>query len=237
MKLLLLSNSTNAGEGYLSYPEAQVRDFLTDESRSLLFIPYAAVAFSYEEYEDKVKTRFNEWGFEITSIHHHSDPVKAVQEAGGIIVGGGNTFHLLHQLYKYHLLKPIKDRVIEGVPYIGWSAGSNITCPSIMTTNDMPIIEPKSFASLNLIPFQINPHYVDANPDGHAGETREQRIEEFLEVHPEMYVAGLREGTLFHIEDNLIHLHGPKPVRIFKKGIEPLELGTRDNYDFLLRTT
>lgn len=236
MKLLLLSNSTNAGEEYLIYPEDHIKTFLKDESRSLLFIPYAAVSFSYDEYEDKVKTRFNDWGYEITSIHKFNDPVKAIKNTKGIVVGGGNTFHLLFQLQKNKLLTPIVKAVGKGIPYIGWSAGSNITCPTIMTTNDMPVIEPKTFSALHLLPFQINPHYVDSNPHGHAGETREERINEFIEVHPDVYVAGLREGTGFHIENNIIHLVGKKSVRIFKKGIQPLELGTRDNFDFLLHS-
>lgn len=236
MKLLLLSNSTNAGEEYLVYAEKYIKDFLKNETRALLFIPYAAVSFGYDEYEDKVKTRFNDWGYEITSIHRYKDPVNAINNAGGIVVGGGNTFHLLHQLQKLHLLAPLSGMVKTGIPYIGWSAGSNVTCPTIMTTNDMPVIEPKNFNALQLIPFQINPHYVDTNPDGHAGETREERINEFIQVNPSVYVAGLREGTAFHIENNIIHLLGNKAVRIFKNGIQPLELGNRDNYDFLLHS-
>lgn len=237
MKLLLLSNSTNAGEEFLGYAGQHIKNFLTNESRSLLFIPYAAVSLSYDTYENKVKTKFNDLGYEITSIHRFHDPLKAVNEAQGIVVGGGNTFHLLYQLQKTNLLPTIYRMVKNNdKPYIGWSAGSNITCPTIMTTNDMPVIETKSFGALHLIPFQINPHYVDANPDGHAGETREERINEFIEVNPEVYVAGLREGTGFHIENNMLHLLGTKPVRIFKKGIQPLELGTRDNFDFLLHS-
>ena len=236
MKLLLLSNSTNAGEEYLAYPENYIKDFLKNETRNLLFIPYAAVSFSYEEYEDKVKTKFNDWGYEITSIHRYKDQINAIKNAGGIIVGGGNTFHLLYQLQTLKLLPHLSSLVKKGIPYIGWSAGSNITCPTIMTTNDMPVIEPKNFNALQLIPFQINPHYVDDNPDDHAGETREERINEFIQVNTSVYVAGLREGTAFHIENNIIHLLGNRPVRIFKNDIQPLELGNRDNFDFLLHS-
>lgn len=236
MKLLLLSNSTNAGEEFLGYSERHIKDFLKNEPRTLLFIPYAAVSISYDDYENKVKARFNDWGFEITSIHHSKEPQKAIKRASGIVVGGGNTFHLLFQLQKFKLLPIIRKRVEKGIPYIGWSAGSNIACPTIMTTNDMPVIEPKNFKATGMIHFQINPHYVDANPDGHAGETREERILEYTEKNPDMYVAGLREGTAFHIENNMIHLFGNKAARIFKKGIDPLELGTRDNFDFLLHS-
>jgi dipeptidase E len=237
MKLLLLSNSTNAGETFLEYADQYLKDFLANESRSLLFIPYAAVSVSFEAYEDKVKTRFNDLGFEITSIHRFNDPLKAVNEAKGIVVGGGNTFHLLYYLQRHNLL-PAISRMIKNndKPYIGWSAGSNITCPTIKTTNDMPVIEPESFNALNLISFQINPHYVDANPEGHAGETREERINEFIKVNNDVYVAGLREGCAFHIENNLIHLLGDKTVRVFKNEMSPLELGDKDNFDFLLHS-
>ncbi len=123
---------------------------------------------------------------------------------------------------------------MSGTPYIGWSAGSNMACPSLRTTNDMPIIEPESFSAFNLISFQINPHYLDANPDGHAGETREQRIMEFLEVNPNMYVAGLREGTMFLLEDAKLSLIGQRNLRIFRKGDKPFEKKAGDDLSFLL---
>ena len=121
------------------------------------------------------------------------------------------------------------------MPYIGWSAGSNVACPTIMTTNDMPVVEPDSFSSFNLIPFQINPHYLDANPAGHAGETREQRIEEFIEANPDVYVVGLREGTMLLAEKKKLNLIGPRPARIFRKGMAPKEVSTGDNLSFLLK--
>lgn len=221
MRLLLISNSTNAGEAYLQYPMPHIKDFLGEKPVKALFIPYAAVSFSYDEYEAKVKARFHEIGHDIISVHRCSDPVAAVAEAGAIVVGGGNTFHLLKEMRRNGLLAPIRERVQNGLPFIGWSAGSNVACPTIMTTNDMPICDPKGFDALNLVPFQINPHYLDAHPSGHAGETREQRILEFIEANPETYVLGLREGCMFRVEKAEMKLIGPASVRIFKKN-EPI---------------
>ena len=218
MRLLLISNSTNAGEAYLDYPKKYIRNFLGDKSVKVLFIPYAAVTFSYDEYEAKVANRYNEIGHEIISIHHFADPVEAVMEAEAIAVGGGNTWKLIDEIHKNKLINPVRQKVLSGTPYMGWSAGSNVACPTMMTTNDMPIVEPYSFKAFNLIPFQINPHYLDANPEGHAGETREQRILEFIEANPDIPVLGLRESTLLLVEDEKVKLIGPRNARIFKKG-------------------
>lgn len=235
MRLLLISNSTNAGEQYLEYPKQRIKEFLGDKHVKALFIPYAAVTFSFDDYESKVRERFREIGHDIISIHHYSNPVTAVEKASAIVVGGGNTWMLLKLLRKNKLIDPVRRKVISGIPYIGWSAGSNVACPTIRTTNDMPVTEPSSFRAFNLIPFQINPHYLDSNPAGHAGETREQRIEEFIEVNPEVWVAGLREGTMFLIEEEKIKLTGPRKARIFKKNHSPLELGENDDFSFLLK--
>ncbi len=234
MRLLLISNSTMAGEAYLDYPKENIRTFLGSKPIKALFIPFAGVTFSFDEYEKKVKDRFNEIGHDIVSIHHFEDPVVAVKNAEAIIVGGGNTFNLAKMLQEQGLIDAIRTRVKEGVPYIGWSAGSNMACPSIRTTNDMPIVEPLSFDVLNLIPFQINPHFLDAHPDGHGGETREDRIMEFLELNKEMYVAGLREGCMFWIEGEKLSLIGDRTCRIFKHNQAPKELKTGDDFSFLL---
>ncbi len=235
MKLLLISNSTMAGESYLAYPKQQIDDFLGERPVNALFIPYAAVTFSFNDYELKVSERFNEINHTVTGIHHFDDPVKAVEEAEAIVVGGGNTWQLTRMLHDHHLMEVIRERVKEGVPYIGWSAGSNVACPTLRTTNDMPIIDPHGFDTLGLVPFQINPHYLDANPQGHAGETRQQRIEEFIEVNPGVYVAGLREGGMFRLESDTLKLIGTKPVRIFRKGLKPMELTANDDLNFLLK--
>ncbi len=242
-RLLLISNSTNYGEEYLAWPRTQITDFLTSTGvKRILFIPYAGVGLSkesiessYDAYEEKVAGVFKELGFELYSIHKENDPVKAVFEAESIAVGGGNTFHLVYMMHKTDIMKAIREKALEGTPYMGWSAGSNIACPSLKTTNDMPIIEPESFDCLNLIPFQINPHYLDANPEGHGGETRQQRIEEFLVVNREIIVAGLREATSFLIEGNSIKLIGKRPLRVFQFDQKPKEFAPGEDINFLLK--
>jgi dipeptidase E len=234
MRLLLISNSTNAGEAFLDYPKKNIQSFLGTKEVKALFIPYAAVTFSYDDYEKKVKERFKETGHDIVSIHRFSDPLRAVAEASAIVVGGGNTWMLLKCLQKNGLINAIREKVISGTPYIGWSAGSNVACPTIRTTNDMPVTEPLDFKAFNLIPFQINPHYLDANPAGHAGETREQRILEFIEANPGIYVAGLREGTMFLLENENLSLIGPRNARIFLRGADPVEVTPGRDIGFLL---
>ncbi len=235
MNLLLISNSTNAGEEYLSHCIGNIKNFLGDEKKTVLFVPYAAVTFSYDVYEQKVKEKFNAIGHDVVSIHHSKNPVEAVQNAEAIVVGGGNTFALVKKMQDLGLIDEIRNKVLAETPYIGWSAGSNVACPSIRTTNDMPIVEPKSFNVLNLVSFQINPHYLDAHPDGHAGETREMRIEEFLVMNPDIFVVGLREGTMLLIENNSIKLIGSRNARIFKQGKTPLELSNTDDFSFLMK--
>ena len=235
MRLLLISNSTNPGEKYLDYPKNNIKKFLGNSPVTALFIPYAAVTFSYDDYEKKVSERFREIGHDIISIHRFSDPVKAVTEAKVIVVGGGNTWKLLKLIRDNNLVDVVREKVLAGTPYIGWSAGSNVACPTIRTTNDMPVTEPDSFSSFNLVPFQINPHYLDANPAGHAGETREQRIEEFIEINPLVYVLGLRESTMLLVENKTMRLVGPRNARIFLKGTLPVELSPKDDLTFLLK--
>lgn len=238
MRLLLISNSTNAGEAYLEYPKQNIADFLSASAQKIetvLFIPYAAVTFGYDEYQAKVAARFAEFDVKVDSVHHHGNPVEAVRKAQAIVVGGGNTFQLTKMIQDQELYESICEAVIErGVPYIGWSAGSNMGCPTICTTNDMPIVEPQSFKALNLFPFQLNPHYLDAHPDGHAGETREMRIEEYLATNKDMNVVGLREGCMLLVEDEKMSLIGSRPLRVFHYGEEPRELTSADDLSFLL---
>jgi len=230
MRLLLISNSTNAGEAYLDYPKYQIRDFLGEQPVESVFIPYAGVTISFNDYEARVKERFEEVGHHITSIHQFPDPVKAILEAGAIVVGGGNTFQLIKMIQDNGLINPVREKVLSGTPYVGWSAGSNMTCPTIRTTNDMPILEPESFNAFNLVPFQINPHYTDKNPPGHAGETREDRIMEYLAANQGDTVLGLREGCMFRVEGKSMSLIGKNPVRLFRYNETPKELGKK--YDF-----
>lgn len=222
------------GEAYLDYPKHEIKKFLGDQPLIALFIPYAAVTFSFDVYEQKVAERFGELGFQVKSIHHFNDPVQAVKDSEVIVVGGGNTWQLVRMMHDNQLMEVIREKVINGTPYIGWSAGSNVACPTLRTTNDMPIIDPHGFETTGLVPFQINPHYLDANPEGHGGETREQRIEEFLKINPDLYVVGLREGTMLLVEDQQMHLIGKRSARIFRKGTIPIELSSKDDFSFLL---
>lgn len=235
MRLLLISNSTNAGEEYLSWPIQNILQFIGTAKVNILFIPYAGITVSFDNYTQRVNDRFKEIGHQVKSVHLYDNPRKAVRDADIIITGGGNTWQLLSMLQKNKLLPLIREKVISGTPYIGWSAGSNICCPTIMTTNDMPVVQPEGFSSLNLVPFQINPHYLDANPDGHAGETREDRIREFILINRDVYVIGLREATLFLVENNTIRLIGKRKARIFRYGINPQELSDEDDFNFLLK--
>ncbi|MDR0725438.1 MAG: dipeptidase PepE [Prevotellaceae bacterium] len=236
MRLLLISNSTNPGEAYLDYPKKHIEVFLANDNvKEALFVPYAAVTFSYDAYVDKVQQRFDEFGIKIKGIHREEDPVAAVRAAQAIVVGGGNTFHLLKYVQESGITAAVREKVRSGTPYLGWSAGSNMACPTICTTNDMPIVEPKSFEAFDLIPFQINPHYLDAHPQGHAGETREQRIEEYIAANPDRYVAGLREGCIFVYEDGTLSLIGNKPVRVFRGGQKPIEVERDEDFNFLLK--
>ena len=179
MKLLLISNSTNAGEEYLRYPLPEIGRFL-DGVREAVFVPYAAVTFSYAEYEKKVQARFAELGIRVRSVHRAKDPAALIRTAEAVCVGGGNTFALAKKMQQQGLMKAILRKIKAGTPYVGWSAGSNVCCPTICTTNDMPIVEPESFGAIGAVKFQINPHYLDDNPSLHAGETREQLILEYI---------------------------------------------------------
>jgi len=230
-RLLLISNSTNAGEPYLGWPRPYITSFLEGTGvKNILFVPYAGVNLSsesveksYDVYEQRVQAVFKELGYGIYSIHREKDPVEAVRKAEAIAVGGGNTFHLVYMLHQLGLVDVISERVNEGMHFMGWSAGANVACPTLRTTNDMPIVQPASFNTFNLVPFQINPHYLDANPEGHGGETRQQRIEEFLAVNREITVIGLREATLIQVEGDKYELKGGRQMRIFKYGKEPFE--------------
>lgn len=236
MRLLLLSNSTNPGESYLNYPKHIIKSFLGDKTLNIVFVPYAAVTFSYDEYVDKVNGSLSEVGIEVKGIHTYADSKKAVEEADVIMVGGGNTWKLTHAIQDQGLVDVIRHKVSAGTPYIGWSAGSNLACPTLRTTNDMPIVAPLSFETLNFIPFQINPHYLDDNPTNHGGETREMRINEFITQNPEVYVVGLREATILNLEGDQLSLIGAKTARIFKNGEIIRELDSTDDLNFLLKS-
>lgn len=220
-RLLLLSNSTNHGEKYLDWAESDLRDFLGG-IRTLLFVPYAL--HDLDGYANTARERFARMGVEVTSVHQTLDPEEAASKAESIFIGGGNTFRLLTWLYDKRLVDAIRTRVREGIPYIGASAGTNVACATIKTTNDMPIVYPPTFDAMELVPFQINAHYLDPMPDlKHMGETREQRIREFHEMN-DTPVVGLREGCLLRREGSELTLKGPRSARIFRKGADPVEI-------------
>jgi dipeptidase E len=234
-RLLLLSNSTNYGEDYLRHALREIRSFLGAKAKRVLFVPYAGVRGTFDDYAAKVRERFEEMGYGLDSVHEAGDAMRAVEEAEALAVGGGNTFHLLRKLYEANLLEAIRKRVSDGMPYVGWSAGSNVACPTIRTTNDMPVVEPESFNALSLVPFQINPHYTDERLPNHNGETREERLLEFIEANPGMTVIGLREGSALQVEGSEIRLLGDKSALIFRKGQEPAEYNPQDSLQFLLQ--
>ncbi|MFW8589315.1 dipeptidase PepE [Glaciecola sp. 2405UD65-10] len=205
MNVLMLSSSKYAEHDYLAYAKNWMLEHLNG-AKTLIFVPYAGVSISWDEYTQKVQDALPM--YQVKGIHQFEDPVLAIKEAEGILVGGGNTFNLLHQLYKNALLTPIQASVKLGTPYIGWSAGSNICGQSIRTTNDMPIIEPASFNALHFLSAQLNPHYTDYVAPHHHGETRDQRIEEFCVLHPKTPVIAIREGTALLIRDNKLSLLG-----------------------------
>jgi dipeptidase E len=220
-RILLLSTSTVFGTGYLDYAENEIRDFLGTRKR-VLFVPFAF--HEQNAYAAKARGRFAGLGYELDSLHVVRDMRKALMSAEALFVGGGNTFRLLKSLYDAELLPLIRARADEGMPYMGSSAGSNIAGPTIKTTNDMPIVEPPSLTALGLVGFQINPHYLDPDPDSmHMGETREERILQFLEEN-ETPVIGLREGAIIRVENGSCLLKGLAGARIFRPGRHAREI-------------
>jgi len=226
-RLLLISSSTVHGYGYLDHPEPEMRSFLGTK-RKVAFIPFAIQ--DREAYTTRVRERLEKMNLDVIQVRNAAD----IESAEAIFTGGGNTFRLLHSLYELNLLKPIQQAVKQGVPYIGSSAGSNIAAPTIRTTNDMPIVQPRSFAALNLVPYQINPHYLDADASStHKGETREQRIREYLEEN-EAPVVAIREGSMLRVEHGITTLLGLRPARIFRRGAEPVEVEAGNVIDLSL---
>lgn len=231
-QLLLISTSTVFGTRYLEHAFTELTDLLGKATR-VLFIPYALK--DREGYAARARGAFAEMGYELELIHRQADPVAAVNEAQAMFVGGGNTFRLLKTIYDERLIEVIRGRVLEGMPYSGASAGANLACPTIRTTNDMPIVEPPSLAALNLVPFQINPHYIDPDSSStHMGETRETRIHQFHEENTTP-VIGLREGAMLRVDGNRVQLRGDAGARIFRQGHAPVEVSPRADLEEYLR--
>jgi dipeptidase E len=231
IRILLISNSTLHGRGYLDHAEEEIRKTLGN-ARRLLFFPFAL--HDRDEYAAKAIERFAAMGYEMISAHNATDPEKAVAEADGIFIGGGNTFRLLKSLQDLEFIEAIRRRVHKGAPYIGSSAGSNVAGPTIKTTKDMPIVQPRSFDSLGLVPFQISPHFQDPEPNStHMGETQEERIVQFLEEN-ETPVLGMREGAWVVAESRRAILGGTRGARIFRRGQSPVEKTTGDEISSLI---
>ena len=220
MKVLLVSNSTVYGRSYLDHVEEEITSFLTGAGR-VLFFPFAL--YDRDGYAARAKSRFTAMGYSMESVHQTDNPQKAIEQAEAIFIGGGNTFRLLKALQDLDLIEAIRRRVKAGAPYIGSSAGSNVAAPTIKTTKDMPIVQPRSFDALGLVQFQISPHYLDPDPtSGHMGETQEERILQFLEEN-DTTVVGLREGAWLLIEGDSVTLKGSTGARIFRRGRAPVE--------------
>lgn len=231
--LLLVSSSRVHGSGMLEHCRDAIAAHFEGVKR-VLFVPYALA--DREQYTHIVSRALNPIGLAVDSIHLSENPVQSVQEAEAIFIGGGNTFRLITTMYSKFLLDPICDAVQErGVPYMGSSAGTNMACPTIRTSNDMPIVQPPSFNALNLIPFQINPHFQDADPNStHKGETREQRLAEYLEENS-VPVLGMREGSWLKVVDDQADLHGSTGAKLFRQKAEPEEVSSGD-VSYLLKS-
>ena len=232
-RLLLISNSTSYGKGYLDHCAETLVEFLQD-IRHTLFVPYALV--DHDKYATMVKKRFSQMGIDVLSVHESRNPLDSIQNAESFFIGGGNTFLLLKELYDRGLIEPIQKRVKAGIPYIGSSAGSIVACKSINTTNDMPIVWPPSLSALGLVRINLNPHYVDPSPSSkHMGETRDERIAQFHEID-RTPVIGLREGAFLWINGNRLELRGTNGGKLFCFGQLPFELSDTYNLSNLSST-
>ncbi len=234
MELLLLSNSRLPGHGFLEHAEGAVRDFFGARKR-IAFVPYAGVTITWDQYTQLVRDRLGELGLDVTSVHEAADPVAAVREADAVAVGGGNTFHLVKTMQETGVMTAVGEKVRAGAPFMGWSAGSNVACPRLSTTNDMPIVEPASHECLGLVTFQINPHYTNAKPEGHGGESRNDRIAEFLVANPGVVVAGLPEGTWLHRNGGRLTHEGTRDLTLFVSGSEPNTVKPGADVSYLLK--
>ena len=231
--IIIASTSTVHGSDFLEYLLDDLKHFFK-HTNTILFVPYARPSgISHDEYTLKANEAFSKIGKNVKGIHEFENPIDAAKQAKGIFIGGGNTFVLVNELYKQQLIEPIKDAVNSGTPYLGTSAGSNICGLNIRTTNDMPIIYPPSFKTFSFIPFNINPHYLDPNPNStHMGETRETRIKEFHKYNTQP-VVGIREGSYLEVNGNEITLRGPLQARIFEYNKTPYEVDSNTNLSHL----
>ena len=226
--MIIASTSTLYGESYLAYLLPELRKHY-EKASELVFVPYARPGgISHDQYTELVRKAFADFSLEVKGLHEFDSPREGIEGADALFIGGGNTFVLLNKLYEESLLPVIRDAVLSGTPYLGTSAGSNVTGPSIMTTNDMPIIHPPSLRALDLIRFNINPHYLDPDPDSrHQGESRATRIKEFHAFNPQT-VIGLREGSWIEVHGAELRLRGPLTARVFRPGEPAFEIEPGD---------
>lgn len=222
-RLLLLSNSRDPTGHYLVHARDALARFAGGRRRAL-FMPFASVTTSWDDYLALAQHALEPVGLRLQGAHTCADLAQAIASADMLLVGGGNTFCLLHALRQRGALQPIRDAVARGIPYVGWSAGTVLATPSIATTNDMPIVDPGGFDALGLVPFQINAHFTNALPAGHQGETRNQRIAEFLVRNPARPVLGLPEGNWLEVDGSQHTLHGPHSAWWFRSGYAPITL-------------
>ncbi len=213
------------GQVYLGWPQNYLKAFLSGV-KTIVFIPFAGVTYSYDEYTQSVADALSDFSLTITGIHSIENKAEEILKADCIMVGGGNTFSLLKQLQDQNLIEPIRKAISSGIKYVGWSAGANMACPTIKTTNDMPIEQPPSFNALNLIDFQINPHFTNETIPNHGGESRELRLTEYLVRNPESNVVGLPEGMLVEVDGNEAYLKGDGQALLFRHKQETQKLST-----------
>jgi dipeptidase E len=231
--MIIASTSTIHGGSYLDYLIEELK-VLYENVSTVVFVPYARPGgISHDEYLAKCKAVFSTINIELKGLHNFEDPIKAIKESEGIFIGGGNTFVLVDRLYRNQLIQPLKDSINNGVPYLGTSAGSNICGLTMKTTNDMPIVYPESFNTLGSLPFNINPHYLDPDPNSeHMGETREMRISEFHKFNTQP-VIGLREGSWLYVKNTQITLKGILDARVFEYGKIPYEISPETDLSHL----
>ncbi len=222
--MLLLSNSRMPSTSYLEHAVDEI-GALFGSARKLVLIPFASITKHYDDMTSQVQAALKPLDLQITGLHTCADPIAALREAEGILVNGGNTYHLLYQLRQQELILPLRQQILAGKPYAGWSAGSAICAPTIRTSNDMPIIDPAGLDALGMIDFQLNAHYTNEVPANWMGETRDQRLEEFLCLHPQMPILGLPEGDWLRVRGDTIELGGPYPAKWFQAK-EPTRLLT-----------
>jgi len=239
MNVMLFSNGKIAGNTQiLEYGFEWIAPMIEKtQAKKLVFIPYAVIRGSYDERTEQIQQSFAQFDCEIVGIHSCDNPVKAIEEADGVVISGGNTWVLNRTLHDNGLIAAIRKAVLkQDKLFIGWSAGTNVATPTIRTTNDMPIVSAAILPALNLVPFQINPHYIDGSISGHMGETRDERIEEFLVMNPSEVVVGIPEGTMLQVEGDQLTYHSAnsKPLKLFKHQSEAVTFAPQEDVQFLM---